>query len=205
VDLDLGLTMRLRRGYTLVEMLIVVTLIAIVSATVMPKVDYTASRQDAAARAVRGAMMQAQAYAVTSQHNVFVLPDMQRGDKLYVVYDYNDNLTLDAGEHWIAVPLQDGAIITQPPTALPGGAPSSGLYVPPSVPTITLSVPGSMTTSTTGWVFRPDGAVSAGAQIYIGSKRGLAKDFRAVALTAATGRSDWYKYVNGNTWVKEGF
>jgi len=46
-------------------MLIVVTLIAIVTATTMPKVDYTAWRQDAAAGAVRSAMMQAQAYAVS--------------------------------------------------------------------------------------------------------------------------------------------
>jgi prepilin-type N-terminal cleavage/methylation domain-containing protein len=197
--------MRLRRGYTLIEMLIVVTMIAIITATTMPKVDYTAWRQDAAARAVRGAMMQAQAYAVSSQHNVFVVPDMVHGNKLYVVYDYNDNLALDAGEHWIAVPLQDGAVIAQPPVALPGGAPTAGLSVPASVPAITLTVPGSMTTSTTGWVFRSDGAVSSAAQIYIGSKRGLAKDFRAVTLTQATGRSDWYKYVNGTTWVREGF
>jgi prepilin-type N-terminal cleavage/methylation domain-containing protein len=194
--------MQLRRAYTLIEMLIVVTMIAVITATTMPSVDYTAWRQDAAARAVRGAMMQAQAYAVNSQHNVFVLPDMIGGDKLYVVYDYNDNLTLDAGEHWITVPLQDGAIIAQPPAALPGGAPAAGLYVPTSSPPITLSIP--QNASTVGWVFRADGAASSSAQLYIGSKRGLAKDFRAVAITQATGRSDWYKYVNG-AWVLGGF
>jgi prepilin-type N-terminal cleavage/methylation domain-containing protein len=197
--------MRNRRAYTLIEMLIVITMIAIITATTMPQVDYTAWRQDAAARAVRGAMMQAQAYAVNSQHNVFVLPDMVGMDKIYVVYDYNDNLTLDAGEHWITVPLQDGAIIAQPPTFLPGGAPSGGLYVPASTPAISLSVPASMTSSTVGWVFRPDGAVTASAQIYIGSKRGLAKDFRAISVTQATGRSDWYKLVNGTMWEEEGY
>jgi prepilin-type N-terminal cleavage/methylation domain-containing protein len=196
--------MRNRRGYTLLEMIVVVTMIAVITAMTMPSVDYQAWRQDAAARAVRSAMMQAQAYAVNSQHNVFVVPDMGSKSKLYVVYDYNDNLTLDAGEHWIVVPLQDGAIIAQPPGALPGGAPASGLSVPTSSPPITLSMPGNMTSSTVGWVFRPDGAASSSAQIYIGSKRGIAKDFRAVAITQATGRSDLYKYVNG-TWVLGGF
>ncbi|HZS58553.1 MAG TPA: type II secretion system protein [Gemmatimonadaceae bacterium] len=196
--------MKQRRGYTLLEIILVVVMIAIITATAMPKVDYQAWRQDAAARAVRGAMMQAQAYAVSSQHNVFVLPDMVHGNKLYVVYDYNDNLALDANEHWIAVPLQDGAIIKQPPVALPGGAPANGLSVPASTPPIQLTVPGSMTTSQVGWVFRSDGAVSSAAQIYIGTSRGLAKDFRAVSLTQATGRCDWWKLVN-NTWVREGF
>ena len=197
--------MKHRRGYTLIEMMIVVTLIAIVTATAMPHIDYQAGRQDAAVRAIRGALQQAQSYAVSSQHNVFVLPDMNGLNKIYIVYDYNDNLTLDATEHYIAVPLQDGVKIMQPPTSLPGdpSAPG-GLSVPVASPPVTLSA-SALTASSKGWVFRADGAVSTGGQLYIGSVRGLNKDFRAIDITQATGHVDWYKYTPSNTWVTGGF
>jgi prepilin-type N-terminal cleavage/methylation domain-containing protein len=194
--------MRLRRGYTLIEMMIVVTLIAIVTATAMPHIDYQAFRQDASARAIRSAMQGAQAYAVSSQHNVFVAID-QPHSVLYVVYDYNDNLQWDQanGEHVIAVPLQDGAQIAQPPSALPGaGAPTSGIGM--TTPNNNLQVAGK-TTSTQGYVYRADGAVSTDVQIYINSKRGLVKDWRAISIIPATGRVDWYKYVN-STWKTAG-
>lgn len=190
-----------RRGYTLIEMMIVVTLIAIVTATAMPHIDYQSFRQDASARAIRSAMQGAQAYAVSSQYNVFVDIDPTH-NVLYVVYDYNDNLQWDQanGEHIIAVPLQDGAQIAQPPAVLPGaGAPVSGIGM--TTPA-TVQVPGK-TTFTSGYVFRADGAVSTDVQIYINSKRGQVKDWRAVSIIPATGRVDWYKYVN-STWKLAG-
>ena len=190
-----------RRGYTLIEMMIVVTLIAIVTATAMPHIDYQAFRQDASARAVRSAMQGAQAYAVSSQHNVFVDID-QAHNVLYVVYDYNDNLQWDVanGEHLIAVPLQDGAVIAQPPLALPGaGAPTAGIGM--TTPA-TVAVAGK-TTATLGYTYRGDGAVSTDVQIYINSKRGLTRDWRAISIIPATGRVDWYKYVN-STWKLAG-
>jgi prepilin-type N-terminal cleavage/methylation domain-containing protein len=193
--------MNQRRGYTLIEMMIVVTLIAIVTATAMPHIDYQAFRQDGAARTIRSAMQGAQAYAVSSQHNVFVDVD-QTHNVLYVVYDYNDNLQWDQanGEHLIAVPLLDGATIAQPPAALPGaGAPTAGVGM--TTPA-TVAVAGK-TTSTLGYTYRADGAVSTDVQIYINSKRGLARDWRAVSITPATGHVDWYKYVNG-VWTLAG-
>jgi prepilin-type N-terminal cleavage/methylation domain-containing protein len=195
--------MKHRRGYTLIEMMIVVTLIAIVTATAMPHIDYQAFRQDAAARAIKTAMQGAQAYAVSSQHNVFVDVD-QPHNVLYVVYDYNDNLQWDQanGEHLIAVPLQDGATIAQPPAALPGaGAPAAGVGIGMTTPGV-VQVAGK-TTATLGYTYRGDGAVSTDVQIYINSKRGLTRDWRAVSIIPATGRVDWYKYVNG-VWTLAG-
>jgi prepilin-type N-terminal cleavage/methylation domain-containing protein len=192
-----------RRGYTLIEMMIVVTLIAIVTATAMPHIDYQSFRQDASARAIRSAMQGAQAYAVSSQHNVFVAID-QPHNVLYIVYDYNDNLQWDQvnGEHVIAVPLQDGAQIASPPAALPTtNSPTAGIGIGMTTPA-TVAVAGK-TTSTLGYVYRADGAVSTDVQIYINSKRGLAKDWRAISIIPATGRVDWYKYVN-STWQTAG-
>lgn len=200
--MDRLIATRGRRGYTLVEMLIVVTMIAIITAFAMPHIDYQAYRQDAAVRGVRGALQQAQAYAVSSQHNVFVDVDQPKG-VLYVVYDYNDNLTWDSGnnEHVLAVPLQDGVVIAQPTVVLPSvGAPTAGIgMTTPATVTVT-----GKTSSQLGFVYRADGAVSTDVQIYLNSKRHAVRDWRALNVTPATGRVDWYKLVNG-VWVKGGF
>ena len=193
--------MKHRRGYTLIEMMIVVTLIAIVTATAMPHIDYQAYRQDAAARTLKSAMQGAQAYAVSSQHNVFVDIDQPHA-LLYVVYDYNDNLQWDQSnsEHLIAVPLQDGVTIAQPPSALPGvGTPTAGIGM--TTPG-TVAVAGK-TTSTIGFTYRGDAAVSTDVQIYLNSKRGLSRDWRAISIIPSTGRVDWYKLVN-NVWTLQG-
>src|SRR5258708_25418231 len=99
--------MRLRRGYTLIEIMIVVTLIAIVTATAMPHVDYQSHRQDAAVRAVRGALQQAQAYAVSSQHEVWVVADAAK-NRLILVQDPSDSNQYALTDHYWAVPLPDG-------------------------------------------------------------------------------------------------
>jgi len=188
-----------RSGYSLIEMMIVITMIAIITAFAMPRVDYQSYRQDGSVRAVRGALQQAEAYAVSSQHNVFVDVD-QAHNVLYVVYDYNDNLTWDPTEHKIAVPLLEGVKIANAPIALPGRAvPTTGLGM--TTPT-TVTITGI--TANRGFVFRADGAVSSDVQIYLGSKRGLAKDARAIDVLQSTAHVDWYKYVN-STWVSGGF
>jgi prepilin-type N-terminal cleavage/methylation domain-containing protein len=193
-----------RRGYTLIEMMIVVTVIAIVTATAMPKVDYSSYRQDMGARAVRGALQQAQAYAVSSQHNVFVVVDGTR-NRMFVIQDQSDSLTYQPTYHYNAVPMPEGVKIGMGTTLpiLPGGAGvTAGLAI--ATPTTVAAAP--LSSVTQGFVFRADGAVSSAAQIYLTSSRGLAKDGRAINVTQATGRVDWYKWnVTSSTWVLGGF
>jgi prepilin-type N-terminal cleavage/methylation domain-containing protein len=195
--------MRLRRGYTLIELMIVITLIAIVTATAMPHIDYQASRQDAAARAVRGALQQAQAYAVSSQHEVWVVVDAAR-NRVIAVQDPSDSNQYATTDHYWSIPMQDGAKLGLGSVApLPGDAsPTAGV----AITTTTTITPGALSAVTTGFVFRADGAVSSNAQIYITSNRGLAQDSRAIDVTQATGRVDLYRYnARTSTWVSGGF
>lgn len=195
--------MKHRRGYTLIELMIVITLIAIVTATAMPHIDYQASRQDGAVRAIRGAMQQAQAYAVSSQHEVWVIVDASR-NRVIAVQDPSDSNQFVVGDHYWSIPMQDGAKIGLGSVSpLPGDAsPSGGV----AITTTTTIAPGALSGVSTGFVFRADGAVSSAAQIYITSVRGLAKDSRAIDITQATGHVDWYKYnATTNTWVLGGF
>src|SRR5215469_18253962 len=91
-----------RRGFTVIEMVIVVTLVALVTAIVMPKINYTAWRVDVGARGIRAALQKAATLAVASQHNVLVAVDAPNG-RLFVAEDVNNNLQADPGERVTAL------------------------------------------------------------------------------------------------------
>lgn len=55
----------------------------------------------------------------------------------------------------------------------------------------------------TSVIFRRDGSASSDLEVYVGSPNGDPKNFRGVQVTKATGRTDWYKYVN-NAWKGAG-
>jgi prepilin-type N-terminal cleavage/methylation domain-containing protein len=187
-----------RAAFTLIEMLIVVTLVAIVTAMIMPKVNYTAYRVDLGARSIRAALQRAQAFAVSSQHNMLVAVDVADG-RLYVVEDANNNLAADPGERVTTVALQDGVVFGTPSGTWPGAAAPAGPITGPTLTTITVNG-----ASLPGFLFRCDGAASSDVQVYVTSRRGLVSDFRGVNITQATGRADWFK-DQGGLWVLAGF
>jgi prepilin-type N-terminal cleavage/methylation domain-containing protein len=188
-----------RSAFTLIEMMMVITLVSIATAMAMPRINYTAYRVDMGARGLRVAMQRAQAFAVSSQHNELVAVDVT-GGVVYVVDDVNNNLAADPGERITTVPLQDGVVFAEPTSTWVGAPTPSGAVTGPALTTITingLSMP--------GFVFRCDGASSTDVQIYLSSTRGLETDARGVSVTQATGRSDWYKDVGNATWIAGGF
>jgi prepilin-type N-terminal cleavage/methylation domain-containing protein len=192
--------MRARSGFTLVEMMIVVVLIAIISAFSLPRIDYTKMRLDSGARSVRAALQQAQSRAVAQQHNVDAVFD-QAHSRIVFFDDYKQDMAMDsAGEHeWVA-PLNDGVVFANPATSLTGGeAPTNGLAG------ATLTTATYQTAVLPAFVFRPDGAVSSDIQIYIKSMRGRTTDWRAIYVWQATGRPDWYQMETGGTWQQNGF
>lgn len=192
--------MRNYRAMTLIEMMIVIALITVITATALPKVNYTAYRVDSGARALRAAMQRAETYAVASQHNMLVAVDVPNGE-MYVIEDSNNNQAVDPGEHVVGIPLQDGVIFAAPPAGSTwAGAPApSGPLTGSTL--ITLTVKGN---ALPGFVFRCDGASSSTVQLYLTSKRALVDDYRGINVTQATGRTDWYKDQAGS-WVLAGF
>ncbi len=187
-----------RCGFTVIEMVIVVTLVAIVTAIAMPKINYTAWRVDVGARGVRAALQKAATLAVASQHNMLVAVDVPNG-RLFIVEDVNNNLQADPGERVTSVALQDGVIFGVPGSTWSGAPAPTGAITGTTLATI--AVNGQ---SLPGFVFRCDGAASTDAQIYVSSTRGLITDFRGVNVTQTTGRTDWYR-DEGATWTPGGF
>ncbi len=189
---------RTQRGFTAMEMLIVVSIVSIASAIALSRVDYTSYRVDSAARGLRATMQRAQSAAVTSQHNVLMAFDVTN-QRVYVIDDNNNNLAADPGERVTSSTFQDGVIFGAPPDAWVGApAPTGALNA--SVLT-TVSVNGAALPTV---VFRSDGAACTDAQIYLTSSRGVSTDFRGVSLLQTTGRTDWYKRSTG-LWVLGGF
>lgn len=178
---------RPNRAFTVIELMIVIAIIGIVAAFAYPKVNFTQFRVDAAARTVRVALQNAERLAVTRQYDVVVSFDTVNS-RIRILEDNNNNATIDAGEHVIYAPLEDSVHFSVPPTGISGsvGGPINGgtIKTVDGMPTL---------------IFHRDGAASSDADIYITSKRASSDDYRCVRVIQSTGRTLWWRYLNG-TW-----
>lgn len=181
---------RARRAFTLIELLLVVTILAIVAGFAIPRVDTMKYRADAAARVVIGQLQNAQRLAVTRQFDVLVSFDAA-GRRFRIVEDANNNGRADSGERVSWRTLEEGTQFAEPPSpvAMRGGAVvGRDLRTVDGMPTIT---------------FRRDGSASGDTEIYVTSPRARPTDFRAVVVTEATGRAEWMRY-DGSGWTRGG-
>lgn len=182
---------RQRLGFSLIEMLTALTIMAIVSAIAIPKINTTQFRQDSGARTTRVALQIAARLAVSKQYDVIVSFDLGR-DMIRIGEDRNNNALLDTGEpiKWRA--LEDGAVFEVPPAGVNGGVGAavvgSSLQTVGGLPSI---------------VFRRNGATSTDLEVYIGAGRGNVHDHRAVTVLQSTGRATWYRYA-ANGWKEAG-
>jgi len=196
-----------RAGFTLIEMMIVVSLIALVTAFTLPRIDYTQFRLDAGMRTMRVALQRGQSFAVSSQHQVLVGIDLTGLHKVCVLEDADNNGAYTAGEHWTEYSMQDGVQFGKPSTSSTwsGSLPVTAAVT--ATTTVTFTCNPNDHATYTGVVFRGDGAVSSPAQFYMTSKRGLPGDWRGDDLEQATGKVTPYKLpsTGGTVWNNAGF
>ena len=181
---------RPRSAFTLIELLIVVTMIAILAGFAIPRIDFVKGRSDAAARLVRGQLQTAQRLAIQRQYNILVSFDVAR-NRVRIVEDANNNGAAESTERTLWRSLEEQARFATPPSGIAvGGSAVAGpdIRTLDGMPTIT---------------FRRDGSASGDAEIYITSPRSLGKDFRGVVVTESTGRAEWFRY-DGSSWKRVG-
>lgn len=180
-----------RSGFTLLEIMMVVSLMAIVGAMALPRLRISGFRADAGMRTLQATLQQAQRSAVVRQTDVMVSFDTV-GNRVRIVFDANGNRSYDVGEeiHWKS--LEDGVRFATPPAGVqtPGGSSvvGSAIVTRDNYPTV---------------FYHRDGAVSSELELSIRSAKPTLSDFRALHVRQSTGRVTLYQY-NGTAWSPVG-
>ena len=180
-----------RRGFTMIETILVLVIIATVSAIGLPRVDFFKYRADAAAVQVRSLLMQAQRDAIVRQHDLIVSIDTS-GQRLILSYDQNNDGSIVSTERIRVQSLPENNKFSAPPTALSG---TSGLNDYGAIRARAVTKMGGYPSV----VFRRDGSVSSPLELYTTTARQKPADYRVTTVVEATGRTAILRYT-GSTW-----
>lgn len=180
-----------RRGFTIVELLIVLVMLSIVAAMGLLRMKTTNYKSDAAAQLTRTLLQYAQRDAITRQSDVLLSVDAAT-NRIRMVEDYNDNNTIDASERVTWRALDEGTRFVAPPMGRVGGGALTAPYAGSALTTIA-GLPGV--------IYRRDGSASSDFELYLALRTNVTNEYRAVILSPATGRVDIYRYT-GAAWVR---
>lgn len=176
-------------GFTLIELVMVLTVVGLVAAVALPRVDLAKYGIEGAMQAAGSTLLASQRLALTRQHNVIVQFDVS-GDALVLHEDANNNGAQDGTERVRRQPLGEQIVFGRGPApALPAGpGPVTLLKQAGGLPAVT---------------FHRSGSASEAGVIYFTSRRSAdhsvhPEDARAVEIERATGRVSWYRYLNGS-------
>lgn len=179
-----------RRGYSIIEFVLVLVLLSIVAGMAVPKLSFMRYRQDAAGRYVQSKLIAAQTISLRQTTNVLVIMDYA-SSRIRIVEDTNANGSADAAERWQSWKLPEGAKFAIPGTTVDGAtayyATGSGITALSAGPTLT---------------FYPSGSASGNAFIYLGLPSGRTDALRAIEFTGATTRTRLWRYLNGG-WKRD--
>lgn len=178
--------MKARDGFTMVEVLIVMTVGAIVMMWALPNIDVAEMRVRSAEQQVSTTVLAAQQRAVLRQHDVRLVFDTAAS--LVIVHDdVNNDGDVDAGEQERTVELAEGVQFTGAGTP---GTPESVTFSSGSegLPVLT---------------FHRGGFGSESGRVHIGTARSARgeelRDARRLQVERATGRVTRH-YIAGGIW-----
>jgi len=180
-------------GVTLIELVIVVTLIGIIAAFAIPKIDYAKYRVDSSMRGVGSALLSAQRRAVSAQHDVIVIFDASQSS-IRIHEDMNNDGTVNGNERTRGVPLGDQVVIGR------AGVPVHTIGAGPI--TFTKRIGGLPAVT-----FHRNGSASERGGVYLTSRRAQQggsnqSDNRVIEIERSTGRVSWFMYRSGS-WERE--
>jgi prepilin-type N-terminal cleavage/methylation domain-containing protein len=176
-----------RRGYTLVEALVVVAIIGIVARMALPRIGLERYEANAGVRAVVSSLAYAQRQAISQQADIRVAFDVANR-RLRVHEDRNNDNVIDAAERVTFTSLPQGITFDRgtAPARPFGPGPIQVTRIQAGLPVLT---------------FHRDGSASEAGGLYITSIAALAAGrntaVRAVEFARATGRATWFSYGTG--------
>ena len=180
-----AVTTRLRSGFTLIELVIVLVILSVVAGVVLPKLNVSQYRSDAAAQQVRSVFQTAQRTSLTRQFDVIVSIDTILFG-LRIAEDANNDGIIESTEWKFWRPEGEGNRFSVPPVGVSSG-------------TVSASIVGQSLASVGGLpsvTFHRDGSTSSNAEVYVSSSYKGRTDWRAITLTRATGRTELFR-LNG--------
>ena len=173
---------QLHPGFTMVEIIIVLVMMAVVAGMAIPRLNLSQFRADAAAQQVRSVFQTAQRTSLTRQYDVIVSVDTAQFG-LRIAEDVNNDGSIQVSEWKFWRPTGEGNRFEIPPMGL-------------NAPTVTSSVFGAQLRIVDGMksvIFHRDGSTSTDAEIYVQSTYKGRTDYRAISVTRATGRTELYR------------
>jgi prepilin-type N-terminal cleavage/methylation domain-containing protein len=175
----------LRRGFSLIELVIVLVIMGVVAAMTIPRLNLSSNRVEAIAQQVRSVFQTSQRTSLTRQFDVIISFDTVHSE-LRIGEDKDLSGTIDATEIriWRPTGQNEGNIFAIPPKRL-DGSPGTSAIVGSSLKTVD-TYP-SIT-------FHRDGSASSDAEIYMSNSSRGDVQYRLVTLTRSTGRTDMYRY-----------
>jgi prepilin-type N-terminal cleavage/methylation domain-containing protein len=181
-------------GFTIVELLVVLTVVGILLGMARPHIDLAGFRIRAGVQQVGTTLLAAQRLAIKRQHNVVVAFDESRG-LIRIHEDADNDGAMDAGEAVRWVELGDELAFGRAGAAARPMGEDAVNYTKTraGLPAVT---------------FHRNGSVSEEGGFYITSRRALATqlhpgDTHAVEIERSTGRVTWFRY-EGSSW-RRGF
>lgn len=165
-----------RRGFTLVELLQVVLLIAIVAGILAPRIDVAGARADGTVLRIKALLSEAQRRALLRQHDVRVLFDVD-GGRVRIHDDADNDAVVDTGERYTTADLGEGTSFGRAGAPAIGGGGGDPVSFPVD-PTLELPV----------LTYHRNGSASGEGTLYIGGGPDAGSTTaRALRVERATG------------------
>jgi prepilin-type N-terminal cleavage/methylation domain-containing protein len=175
-------------GFTLIEAMMVITIIGIVAGMAIPKAGYSTYLASSGARVLATTLAYAQRQAISQQSDIRVAFDVAT-NQIRIHEDRNNDNVIDQGERVGFTSLPEGVAFGRGAAAARplGAATVSFTRIQGVLPVL---------------VYRRDGTASENGVVYLSTIAGLSTgrstDTRAVEVARATGRVSWFSYGTGS-------